>query len=118
MIWPLGTRRPTLAGIHVEDRHELVALADEVLMGQQRRAQVTDTQEGHLPGLVQAQDALDFEKQFLDEIAHAPDAEFAEVSQVFTYLGRVDAALLGQLIRGDDLHPFLGQGLKIPGIDR
>ena len=103
--------------VDVEDRHELVALADKILMGQQRRAQVADPHQGHLPDLVEAQDAPDLEEQLLDEIAHPPDAELPEVSQVLADLGRVDAALLGQLVRGDDLHPFLGQGLKIAGVN-
>ena len=81
--------------VHVKDRHEFVTLADEVLMGQQGGAQVADAQQGHLPGLIQTQDALNFEEQFPDKITHAPDAKFTEVSQVFTDLGWIDAAFLG-----------------------
>lgn len=106
-----------LGRVDIEDRHELVALADKILMRQERRAQVPDPHQSHLPDLVEAQDAPDLEEQLLDEIAHPPDAELTEVSQVLADLGRVDAALLGQFVRGDDFHPFLGQGLKIPGVN-
>ena len=103
-----GQAPPHLGRVDVEDRHEFVALADEILVGQQGRAQVADPHQGHLPDLVQAQDAPDFEEQFLDEIAHAPDAELTEVSQVLANLGWVDTALLRQLVRGDDLHTLPG----------
>jgi len=56
---------------------------------------------------------LILEEQLFNEIAHPPDAEFPEVSQVLADLGGIDAAFLGQLVRGDDFDPFLGQGLKM-----
>ncbi len=112
-----GDPAPHLGRVDVEDRHEFVTLADEILVGQQGRAQVADPHQGHLPDLVQPQDALDFKEQFLDEIAHAPDAELAEVCQIFANLRRVDAAFFRQLVRGNNLHPLLGQGLQVPGIN-
>ena len=93
-----GEAPPHFGRVGIEHRGKFVTLADEILVGQKGRAQVADPHQGHLPDLVQAQDALDFKQQFLDEIAHAPDAELTEVCQIFANLRWVDTAFFRQLV--------------------
>jgi hypothetical protein len=96
-------RLADLEGIAVERPHDLEAALAKDLVPQQGAPQVAHAHQGAVPGAVQAQGFLDGADELLDVVSHAPDAELAEIRQIFSYLRGVDRADAGQVLRGDYL---------------
>src|SRR6266851_42671 len=98
---------PRLGGIVVEDGRDPEALAGEALVVEERRAQVTEAHQRHLPLAIQAQDALELGLEARDVVADAAHAELAEVGEVLPDLGGVQTEALGQLLGRDGLDSVL-----------
>ena len=93
-----------LEGVAVEDAHDVEAAGAEFTVVQDGFAQVADAHERHAPFTVDPQGGGDGRNEGGYVIAHAADAEFAEVSQVLADLGAVDPAGFGQGGGGDDFN--------------
>jgi len=100
----------------VEGARHAKSLAREAAVGQQRRAQVADADQGHGDFAVRAQDALQIPAQVGNVVAEPRHAELAEVRQVLPYLRGVQAQLLRE-VRGADLVDLVAfQELQDAGI--
>ena len=101
-----------LERIAVEGADDVEAAELEVLMAQQRLAEIAHADQGAFPDPVDPQGMLDGDDEILDVIADAAHAEFAEIGEVLADLGGVDAAGARQEFRGDHLGTLALEGLQ------
>jgi len=101
-----------LEGIAVEGADDVEAAKFEILVAQQRFAEIADADQGAFPDPVDPEGMLDGVDEILDVVADPAYAEFAEVGEVLADLGGVDATGPGQEFRGHHLCPFALEGFQ------
>jgi hypothetical protein len=67
---------------------------------------------------VEPEDLAQVPAQLLDVVAHAADAELAEVREVLANLRRVEVETLGERLRRDGLHARFVERVEAPQVDR
>ena len=103
--------------VGVEGGDDVEALRREAGIAQHRTAELTDTDDDHRPGAVQAEDLVQLLQQALHVIPTALLAEAAEVAEVLPDLGGGDAKLRPQLLRADDVAADAVEGRQGPCVD-